>query len=234
MPVALKPSSPASPVPYQKDAAFVAAPSGGSAPVYDQAEPEQEQASFDQAQVPSPEPLAAAAAPMNTAQVIVDLWRKWKEWGSPFATGPGQAARVSGGDNDPLRFRIMARLDVPIVLDDRPGMRWLFVKALKVPFLDDLVFQANPHMLRQGATYEMRFLARSKSTPTRDAVKAGLVEMGFAPIKLSAIKRNMKLPGRPASLTLWYGMAEWNRANSVIINDDPFFFENVQEIRGLS
>jgi hypothetical protein len=62
-------------------------------------------------------------------------------------------------------------------------------------------------------------------------VKQELVDMGWKPVKLSAIKRNMTLPRRPASLTLWYGMAVWNHADSVIVNDDPFFFVTVKEIR---
>ncbi len=126
---------------------------------------------------------------------------------------------------------MLAKLDRPIALDDRPGMRWLFVKALAIPFLSDLVFQGHPHTLRHGSLYELRFLSRSKSNPTRDSIKQSLVEMGFQPVKLSAIKRNMKLPNRPASLTLWYGMAVWKHADSVIITDDPFFFETVKEIR---
>lgn len=174
----------------------------------------------------------AGAEVVPTPEVLNDLWKKWKEWGSPFASGPPTATSTSGiHDDDPLRFRVLARLDRPIALDDRPGMRWLFVKALSFPFLSDLTYQSNPHTLHQGALYELRFLSRAKSNPTRDSVKQSLVEMGFRPVKLLAFKRNMKLPRRPASLTLWYGMAIWDRADSVIVNDDPFFFETVKEIR---
>lgn len=168
---------------------------------------------------------------MLSREVLTDLWKKWKEWGSPFASGPMVSTSGEGDDDDPLRFRILARLDRPIALDDRPGMRWLFVKALSFPFLSDLSYQSNPHTLRQGSLYELRFLSRAKSNPNRDSVKQSLTDMGFRPIKLLSFKRNMKLPRRGASLTLWYGMAVWDRADSVIVHDDPFFFETVKEIR---
>lgn len=232
-------AAPATPAPPEPKAEFmpVASDGGGGGYVSDpQYEPPAEEPMQQQAppaEQPAPMPVQQAASPsepVTVAQKLMDLWSRWKEWGSPFATGP--MTTVSGaGDDDPLRFRVLARLDRPIALDDRPGMRWLFVKALSVPFLSDLVFKSHPHPLHEGSLYEIRFLSRAKSNPTRESVKQALVEMGFQPVKLSAIKRNMKLPNRPASLTLWYGMAVWKHADSVIINDDPFFFETVKEIR---
>jgi len=238
------------PAPPEPKADFVAPPGGGGGGGGYVADPQPEEqaqeATPPEAAAPEPMPEARAPAPLQqeagptepaaVAKKLLDLWSKWKEWGSPFATGPMTKTSTSGlgataSDDDPLRFRVLARLDRPIALDDRPGMRWLFVKALSVPFLSDLVFQSNPHPLRQGGFYELRFLSRAKSNPTRESVKQGLVDMGFQPVKLSAIKRNMKLPNRPASLTLWYGMAVWRHADSVIINDDPFFFETVKEMR---
>ena len=240
------PAAPATPDPK---ADFVAPPAdgggGGGGYVADpQPEEQAQEAAPPEAAAPEPLPEAPTPAPLQqepsptepaaVAKKLLDLWSKWKEWGSPFATGPmtnTSGVGATATDDDPLRFRVLARLDRPIALDDRPGMRWLFVKALSVPFLSDLVFQSNPHPLRQGGLYELRFLSRAKSNPTRESVKQGLVDMGFQPVKLSAIKRNMKLPNRPASLTLWYGMAVWRHADSVIINDDPFFFETVKEMR---
>lgn len=193
-----------------------------------------------QAAVPSPvTPAARPLDPAGVAKQLFDLWSKWRDWGSPFATGPMSTSPASTSgvgaapapEDDPLRFRFLARLDRPIMLDDRPGMRWIFVKALSFPFLSDLVFRSQPHPLRQGGLYELRFLSRAKSNPTRKSVQQGLLNMGFQPVKLCAIKRNMKLPNRPTSLTLWYGMAVWRHADSVIIHDDPFFFETVKEMR---
>ena len=167
---------------------------------------------------------------MSPLDVVVDLWRRWREWGSPFVDGPGQV-RIAGDSDPGLRVRFVARLVRPISLNDAPGMRWLFVKRLAFSAFSELSYRLIPHPLTEGRTYEFRFLSRAKSTPTREAVKEALGEMGFLPMKLVALKRNMRLPGRPgASLTLWYGIGQWNRADSVIIADDPFAFENVAEV----
>lgn len=110
-------------------------------------------------------------------------------------------------------------------------MVWLLAHRMRTNPLADLKLQGRPWELRQGHTYEFRFLAREKTAPTRDAVRAGLVAMGFAPMKLLAIKKNMRLPRRPTSLTLWYGVGQWAKPNSVVTRDDPFFFEEVREVR---
>lgn len=224
------------------DAPLPESPDDGGAPAAEPL-PDYSYLDYDPSQDPAtsqgPSANALAASPSGPSPfgeaALTDLWTRWKEWGSPFATGPQVSGMSVAGetDDDPLRFRVLARLDVAISLDDAPGMRWIYVKKLALSFLSDLVFQANPHQLRQGSLYELRFLSRAKSNPTRESVKESLLEMGFQPIKLSAIKRNMNMPRRGASLTLWYGMAVWNRADSVIISDDPFFFETAKEIRPL-
>lgn len=224
---------PAEAGPGPEKAPFVAptGPSSTTETVEDPIGPPEESAPLAAPSAEQP-PITASQAEVAIRRKITDLWTRWKEWGSPFAEGPGMGPKVSGGDeDDPLRFRILARLDRPIALDDRPGMRWLFVKALSFPFFSDLAFQGQPHALRQGSLYELRFLSRAKSNPTRESVKETLTAMGFSPVKLLAFKRNMKLPNRPASLTLWYGMGVWVKADSVIIHDDPFFFETVREIK---
>lgn len=232
---------PPTPAPPEPKAQFVA-PTESSSYVTEE-EPEQQYeppppppaSPEPQSQAPSPvSPAPSPSGPALVAKALTELWTKWKEWGSPFASGPMTVSGEESVDDNPLRFRILARLDRPIALNDTPYMRWLFVKALSVPLLSaDLAFQSNPHPLKPGRLYEIRFLSRAKSNPTRDSVKQSLTDMGFQPLKLLAIKRNMKLPNRPASLTLWYGMAVWNRADSVIVHDDPFFFETVKEIRPL-
>jgi hypothetical protein len=68
--------------------------------------------------------------------------------------------------------------------------------------------------------------------PSRDDVKRGLVTMGFAPMKLSVMKRNMRIPGRAgASLSLWYGIVAWERGDTAVTTSDPFFFLNINPIR---
>jgi hypothetical protein len=158
---------------------------------------------------------------------IRELWQRWVEWGSPFATGP----RTSGEREPLLRVRFFGNLLHPITTQDRPGMVWLLTHRMRTNPLADLQLQGRPWELREGRTYEFRFLAREKTAPTRDAVKSGLVAMGFAPMKLLAVKKNMRLPRRPTSLALWYGVGQWARPNSVVTRDDPFFFEEVREVR---
>lgn len=174
---------------------------------------------------------AAAPATLDPIEMVkaalVELWTKWKEWGSPFAEGP-----TTSGEGNASYARFVGILTRPIILNDLPGVRWLFVKRLKFSTLGDLSNKANPFPLRHGAYYEFRFLARSKANPTRDEVKKGLADMGFAPMKLMAIKRNMRLPGRGgASLALWYGVGKWLKGDSVVVSDDPFCFENLEEVR---
>lgn len=186
----------------------------------------------DASAVPAEEQAQQAPASLDPLDVVKDLWRRWREWGSPFVDGPGQV-RVSGSEESTggLRVRFVAILRRAISLNDAPGMRWLFVKRLAFSAFSELSYRLVPHPLTEGRTYEFRFLSRAKSTPTRETVRAALAEMGFLPMKLVALKRNMRLPGRPgASLTLWYGIGQWNRADSVIIADDPFAFENVAEV----
>lgn len=180
-------------------------------------------------------PAEASLDPVEAVKrVLIDLWRRWKEWGSPFAgpQGPGQATSVSGNvDPGKTRARFVGRLERPISINDAAGMRWLFVKRLGVPTFSDLTLQYTPFVLKTGSVYEFRMLSRTRSAATREQVREGLATMGFQPMKLLALKLNMRLPGRPgASLTLWYGIGQWARADSMVVNDDPFFFENVKEV----
>lgn len=186
---------------------------------------EEVQAERDAAAPPA-EPVQADPKVAQEAR-IKELWQRWVEWGSPFATGP----RTSGEREPLIRVRFFGNLLRPITATNRPGMVWLLVHRMRSNPLADLKLQGRPWELRQGQTYEFRFLAREKSAPTRDAVRAGLVAMGFAPMKLLAIKKNMRLPRRPTSLTLWYGVGQWAKPNSVVTRDDPFFFEEVKEVR---
>lgn len=58
-----------------------------------------------------------------------------------------------------------------------------------------------------------------------------LAEMGWRVHRLSAIKNNMRLPGRSgANLVLWFGVGDWMKPDSVVVTDDPFYFEDVLEV----
>lgn len=175
----------------------------------------------------APEGEAATSSESPAAQAdITELWRRWTEWGSPFAQG---APAVSGDGT--FCFRFIAQLVNPLTISDKPAMKWLYVRPLTMNPFSDLDFNLQPLKLRRDGTYELRFLSRASSMPTREDVKNGLATMGFAPLKLSVMKRNMRIPGRAgASVSLWYGIAIWEKGNTVITRDDPFFFLNANEI----
>lgn len=195
----------------------------------------EEQVYADEAAYAPTENAAMPAMVADSVEAIkaalVDLWRRWKEWGSPFAMGPSQSVQTSGQETR-TRLRFVGQLHQALSLNDVPGLlRWLFVKRLGVPTFTDLSLAYKPHPLVHGHVYEMRFLSRAKSEATKEAVKKGLGAMGFLPMKLFALKRNMRMPGRPgASLTLWYGIAQWGNVDSLVVGDDPFFFEDVREV----
>ncbi len=177
-------------------------------------------------EAPAGPPAASfSSVAQDATSRVVDLWRRWREWGSPFATGP----TVSG--EDLYRFRFVAQLVNPLRIFDKEGMRWLYVRKLGLNPFSDIDFSAKPHRLKRGATYEMRFLSRAKSMPSREAVKKGLTDMGFAPMKLSVMKKNMRVPSRAGtSVTLWYAIGGWERGNSRVTSADPFFFLDLSEV----
>jgi hypothetical protein len=171
---------------------------------------------------------ASAQAPAPTAGSVADLWRRWVEWGSPFATGP---AKVSGEEEPLFRFRFIAQLANPLRVENTEGKRWLYVRRLNMNPFGDLDFNFEPFRVERGKRYELRFLARTKAMPSRDDVKQGLASMGFSPMKLSVMHRHMRVPSRAGnSVSMWYGIATWERGEATVTVNDPFFFLNVQEI----
>jgi len=187
---------------------------------------------------PPTEPLPGETPDLKTLR-LQNLWRRWSEWGSPFSTGPGggidelamSKVQISGeGDSDPTRLRFIGHLDTRIRLVDPPGMQWVFVKPIHLGYDDDIRLRVEPHRLNPGAFYEFRVLVRDKTAPNRSEVKRRLGAMGFAPMKLHLLKRNIHLPNRPSSLSMWYGMGQWLHPSTVVTVEDPFYFEQVKEI----
>ena len=177
-------------------------------------------------------PIEEAAPPAEPPPTVPELWRRWKDWGSPFAQGPGGTS-VSGVETDTLaRYRFVGTLNRPIQLVNQPGRtEWLYVHRLSLEPFGELRLDLTPYRLEHGKTYELRFMSRLHSQPTRHLVRETLAQMGFLPIKLAALKKNMRLPGRPgASFTLWYGVATWQGPDSMVVADDPFYFEDVKEL----
>jgi len=188
---------------------------------------------------PPTEPLPNETPDIKTLR-LQNLWRRWSEWGSPFSTSPGGGAiddlamskvQVSGeGDSDPTRIRFIGHLDARIRLENPPGMQWVFVKPIHLGYDEPIRINVEPHQLNPGAFYEFRVLVRDKTAPTRHEVKRRLGAMGFAPMKLHLLKRNIRLPNRPSSLSMWYGIGQWLHPSTVVTVEDPFYFEQVKEI----
>lgn len=158
------------------------------------------------------------------------------DWTSPqdldvtriFASGP------------PTLVRFFGRLTQPIVPTDGPEVAWLFAERAGFDVYAEIRGDEAlvPHELVAGNGYGFRLVSRMRAQQSRAAVVHALTElMGFDHLHLTALKRDMRLPGRPgASDMLWYGRARFAPKNmapgakSYLTIEDPFFFQDVQEI----
>ena len=170
---------------------------------------------------------------MSRPSPVQDRWRRWVEWGSPFATAPAYLVNVSGEEETAItRFRFVATLTRTFTPTNLTDMSWVFIRRLTLDPFADLKFQLTPFRLERGGLYEFRFFSRIKSNPTKDSVKETLALMGFSPMKLNLLKKNMRIPRRGnVSVCMWLGIGRWNAPNSVVTTEDPFFFENVKAVQ---
>ena len=142
----------------------------------------------------------------------------------------------------PLReHRFLANVTKRLVLHQPNGgsghdgaVRWLFAEPLDTEprvLAGDVrnfrlkleAYDLEPHML-----YEARFFSRERSQPTRQTVEEYLNEMGFMIQSLTCIQRDLRLPDRPGvSVALWFGLLEWDSTESIVTEDDPFYFESL-------
>lgn len=124
--------------------------------------------------------------------------------------------------------RFVGALRQTIVLHDTPLVRWTFVHRATFPVFNSFRFTFRMFPLRRAQRYEMRFLVRMRTAPTRDAVAALLEKMGFQVEKISLLKKDMRLPDRPGSqISHWYGIGRWSLASAYVVEDDPLFFEDL-------
>lgn len=165
--------------------------------------------------------------------VLRSLWQAWKDFGTPFAgtSTSGAPCNVPIGEIGTFKTRMLAELRTAIRTNDTPDIRWVSIIPVFVKPFEALILQIQPYQLRTGKTYEIRFLSRARSTATREAVERMLQAMGWRVDRLTAIKRHIRLPGRAgAQLSLWYGIGTWQKPDSVIVADDPFYFEDVRAV----
>jgi len=163
---------------------------------------------------------------------VPDRWKRWVEWGSPFATSAAYLVNVSGEEEESItRFRFVAKLAKTLVPQNLADMSWVFIRRLALDPFKDLSFQLTPFKLQRGGLYEFRLFSRMKSNPTKESVRDTLAKMGFSPMKLNLLKKNMRIPRRGnVSVCMWLGIGRWSAPNSVVTTEDPFFFESLKEV----
>ena len=128
----------------------------------------------------------------------------------------------------------LGRLDKPIALRSTSHVSWSLAHRFESwdPYADIRRFSCHYFRLLPGVTYEIRFLARAlPEISSREAITADLRTMRWGPPQLCALKKNMRIPGRPnADMTLWLGIARWEGPKAYITGEDPFYFEDVQAV----
>lgn len=128
------------------------------------------------------------------------------------------------------RYRFVAKIEDPIEIRDTPMVRWIYVHLSPLDLHSEPAdrIPIKPFRLEAKKTYALRFLSRMKAQKTREEVCELLAYMGFAPSKVTGLRRNMRIAGRPnVSMTRWYGLGEWQKANSYVVEEHPFIFEDV-------
>lgn len=137
-------------------------------------------------------------------------------------------------ENGSRVVRFVGRLPRPIGLVDTSAIAWGESHPVSLDLAStDLRERTEPFRLVQGARYELRLVARMKAQPNRIAFEECLAAMGFRIDRMIALKRDMRIRGRPnTSATLWYGFATWIHAHSYTVPDDPFYFEDVLAVSG--
>lgn len=133
----------------------------------------------------------------------------------------------------PTRYRFVAKITTPIQIRDTPLVRWIYLHMSPLDLHSEPAdrIPIAPFRLEEGKTYAMRFLSRMKAQKTRSAVCELLACMGFAPLKITGLRRNMRVPGRPnISMTRWYGLGQWKKVLACVTEEDPFIFEDVVEV----
>jgi hypothetical protein len=126
--------------------------------------------------------------------------------------------------------RVVGEIGRLCSLIDTPSMTWS-VARIGIDVFGDLEYKLKPLDVEKDRVHELLFIARMKAHPTREAVEKALGEMGFDMHLLSALKRDMRVPGYPgASAALWFGVGTWRGPTNYVNADDAFYFEEVREV----
>jgi hypothetical protein len=127
--------------------------------------------------------------------------------------------------------RFIGKLTRPIETHDTDSLRWSHVSPVPFDLFGSMRLSVYPFRLMQGATYGLWLVARMRAHEKRVDVQASLEREGFQIVKLSELKNNTRLPGRPgASVSFWYALGVWTKPSSYINTEYPFYFEGATEI----
>lgn len=148
-------------------------------------------------------------------------------WGSPWLSGQPRETVTHC-------WRFVAKTRLALRAENVPRVRWLFQHRMLVdPSVPERSGEGAFPLVR-GKTYDLFFAAWLKTSGERRAVVDALGKMnGFRVRKTACMKMLMRFPDRPgADGALWYALAEWEGPDSVVVDQDPFFFYQVKEAAG--
>ena len=144
---------------------------------------------------------------------------------------PQRASPRSGAKSEAGVFRFIARLNRPLMLQQRDDLVWLHTYRFEKldPLSEDLKYSVRYFRLERDTNYEIRFFSRLRAQPTRESICAALDYMRWwRSYKISAMKKDTRIPGRPgASVTMWAGVARWTGPRNYITSEDPVYFEDI-------
>ena len=151
----------------------------------------------------------------------------------------GECSLQLGGDDPqtatpdrPARIALVGTVHRPFLPRHTPSLRWESLRPCGFAVFGNMnldALDAAPFVpIARGVRYEMRFFTRMRTATKAAAVLDLLAGMGWDAVALVALKRDMRLPGRPgASMTQWYAEATWARASSCLTERDPIFVEDI-------
>ena len=140
-------------------------------------------------------------------------------------------SKIAPDESEADVVRFVGSLSRPIETRDTESLSWSHVSPVPFDLFGSMRLSVYPFRLMQDATYGLWLVARMRAHEKRGDVQAALEREGFRILKLSELKNNTRLPGRPgASVSFWYALGVWTKPSSYINTEFPFYFEGATEI----
>lgn len=153
----------------------------------------------------------------ETRARIEALRSSWTEWSDGRDAVEGET-----------RVRFVGQLERAIEHVDTEDLVWIGATPIGFDPFADIRKNVVPFPLEGGRAYDVRFISRMKAQATRSSVLAVLALMGFRPLRLACLKKNMRLEGRrDVDCAVWCGAAIWEGPRTVLHAEDLLTFEDV-------